>query len=332
MRLLHASRGELVEFIIDDKIPPYAILSHRWEEEEISLHDWKSTPPAQLNNRKGYQKIQKCREQTLRDGLEWVWVDTCCIDKPSSADLSEAINSMFRWYQNSNICYAYLSDVSGGCDMNALDSEFTRSHWFERGWTLQELIAPGVLRFYSKDWEALGDKSELSEILQSITHIQKRYLDSRHLSGASVAKKMSWAANRRTSRTEDIAYCLLGLFDINMPLIYGEGTRAFKRLQEEILRMAPFDHSIFAWGNRVQTQSAEELADNFRSSSEDTSSKESSPLLGLLAPSPREFADSGYVVPDVDTNLAYQINNTVTLPAEDLKCTPGTGRRTPMPR
>ncbi|RYP01527.1 hypothetical protein DL764_006193 [Monosporascus ibericus] len=172
----------------------------------------------------------------------------CCIDKASSAELTEAINSMFRWYRNAEICYAYLSDIPSA---KRIHQKLERSRWFTRGWTLQELIAPAEVVFYSMDWDHVGTKSELSASISSITKIDASFLDSKNLMSASVAQRMSWAAHRETSRPEDIAYCLLGIFDINMPLIYGEGMKAFQRLQEEIIESYPMDYSFFAWGTAV---------------------------------------------------------------------------------
>jgi hypothetical protein len=171
------------------------------------------------------------------------WIDSCCIDKSSSAELSEAINSMYKWYANAQVCYAYLSDVD--VDQNA-ESALRLSQWFSRGWTLQELLAPRVVQFYDKNWLEIGTKQSLSWLLAEITGI-----GSGSLSGDKVltciAQKMSWAARRKTTRAEDLAYCLMGLFDVNMPLLYGEGgQKAFIRLQTEIMATTT-DESIFAW-------------------------------------------------------------------------------------
>ncbi|KAI0898745.1 heterokaryon incompatibility protein-domain-containing protein [Annulohypoxylon nitens] len=313
MWLLHAS-SKTIEYFIDDDYPPYAILSHTWEEEEVSFQDWQGTKSPKLERMKVYQKILYCCTQALRDGLEWVWVDTCCIDKTSSAELSESINSMFRWYQNSTFCYAYLSDVSRDTSLTP-NSEFARSRWHSRGWTLQELIAPKILFFFSKDWCLLGTKSRLSELLHSITHIEPKFLDRSNLDLASVAKKMSWASNRNTSRVEDIAYCLLGIFDINMPLIYGEGKNAFRRLQEEIIKTRFDDHSVFAWGTIVPKPSIEISNKNVLDGIEDLAWSKPRELLGLLAESPRYFADSGMFIPSPIADEFYRNPNSVaTLP------------------
>ena len=233
----------------------------------------------------------------------------CCIDKTSSAELSEAINSMFRWYQNAAVCYAFLSDVPSCLDSSAMKLNLAKSRWFTRGWTLQELIAPANLIFFSMDWNPLGTKSQIHNILSSITGIEKKFLNSENLELASIAKKMSWAASRKTSRIEDIAYSLLGIFDINMPLIYGEGKRAFKRLQEELLKTRTDDHSLFAWGTVVSTPSIKitDLSQYIeRETIQQNQNTVRQPLLGLLAESPRDFSSSGGFIPMPWVSLFYR--------------------------
>ncbi|KAI0468214.1 heterokaryon incompatibility protein-domain-containing protein [Xylaria cf. heliscus] len=237
MRLINTSTFDICEFP-GDSPTDYAILSHTWGEEECTLRDMMLRTGVEL--RKGYAKIRFCCEQAVRDGLSWAWVDTCCIDQTSTAELSEAINSMFRWYSNAKICYAYLADVTD-------QTGFAFSRWFRRGWTLQELIAPKVVQFYSSDWTFLGSKSELECLIQKITGIDGRVLSTGTFGQVCVAKRMSWAAKRDTTRVEDEAYSLMGLFGVNMPLIYGEGKKAFLRLQQEIMRVTD-DQSLFAWG------------------------------------------------------------------------------------
>jgi len=171
------------------------------------------------------------------------WIDTCCIDKTSSAELSEAINSMYRWYQRSQVCYAYLVDVPDAtADHSRPDSLFQQSKWFTRGWTLQELLAPTFVEFYDQNWIEIGTKSSMRTLVQKITNISILV----NIDEACVAEKLSWASTRVTTRIEDLAYCLMGLFDINMPLLYGEGHNAFLRLQLEIWNRTN-DESIFAW-------------------------------------------------------------------------------------
>lgn len=231
----------LVEFFEED-VPPYAILSHTWEEEEVSFALFGSQ---QAQSMKGHAKIESCCRQAYRDGLCYVWVDTCNIDKSSSAELSEAINSMYRWYSASNVCYAYLSDVTE----ETFDT-FTSSRWLTRGWTLQELIAPSEVVFFDAHWRRLKTRQNLAETIAKATNIDSALLSrfsSNTVNDYSVAQRMSWASRRTTTRTEDRAYSLLGIFGINMPLLYGEGTKAFLRLQQEIVRSSP-DQSLLAWG------------------------------------------------------------------------------------
>lgn len=265
---------EMEEFV-GDTSHAYAILSHTWGEEEVSFHQY-STPKARLMA--GYHKIEHSCALASRLRLPYLWVDTCCIDKSSSAELSEAINSMYRWYRDAAACYVYLSDMKR-CEVYQSEAGLYFSNnfpmlqkcrWFTRGWTLQELLAPQDVEFYDQDWVSIGTKKTMWALLSRITGIKPIHLWKSQ--EASVAQKMSWAANRQTTRTEDTAYSLLGLFNVNMPLLYGEGEKAFKRLQHEILRSSN-DESIFAWfDDRVWTS-------------------------GLLAESPANFAKSGDVVP-----------------------------------
>lgn len=206
-----------------------------------------------LMKRIGYSKIINGAEQARGQGCNYLWVDTCCIDKTSSAELQEAINSMYRWYEDAEVCIVYLSDITksrSGDFRTASEiasSAFGSSRWTRRGWTLQELIAPAVCRFYFQDWTLMGEKAEFLEELSEATGIPVHVLeDRRSAREVSVAERMSWAAHRESTRIEDVAYCLLGIFDIHMPLLYGEGEKAFIRLQEEVLKTTD-DYSLFAW-------------------------------------------------------------------------------------
>ncbi|KAH7114708.1 hypothetical protein B0J13DRAFT_488008, partial [Dactylonectria estremocensis] len=260
MRLLNTRNFEVKEFR-DDEVPRYAILSHTWDEEEVSLQDLEGTRAA---NKKGYQKVKSCCSRALADEFEYIWIDTCCIDKTSSAELSEAINSMYRWYQEADVCYSYLADVPS-------KAKFPGSRWFTRGWTLQELIAPPTLIFLDEEWKELGTKASLRQDISDRTGIPVGILtEDDDLETFCIAQRMSWAAGRETSRIEDRAYCLLGIFGINMSLIYGERESAFTRLQEEIMRVSD-DQSLFAWKS----------PDNHG---------------GLLATSPAAFIGSGNIV------------------------------------
>src|SRR3984885_3787830 len=256
MRLLNTETLKLEEFG-GNQVPPYAILSHKWGEYEITLPDVEAD---RARNMLGYSKIENTCSVAHKDGFGYVWIDTCCIDKTSSAELSEAINSMYRWYQEAEVCYAYLADV-------VPNAKSLESRWFTRGWTLQELIAPSNVIFLNEQWQEIGTKSSLRQELYNITRIPISILLGDDLNHASIAQRMSWASKRETTRVEDLAYCLMGIFSIHMPLLYGERERAFVRLQEEIMKISD-DHSLFAW-----------------KSTEDHS--------GLLATSPIAFVDSG---------------------------------------
>ncbi|KAG4428261.1 hypothetical protein IFR05_016257 [Cadophora sp. M221] len=241
MRLLHFNNDgdfSLTEFFEDD-IPEYAILSHRWGAEEVTFKDITyGTSKAKA----GYGKIQFCGEQARRDGLEYFWVNTYCIDKSSSAELSEAINSMFRWYQKATRCYVYLSDVSTrerkASDASAectWESALRASKWFTRGWTLQELLAPRSVEFFSREGNQLGNKRTLEQQIHEITGVPATALRENPLSQFDIDERFSWAKSRQTTRGEDKAYSLFGIFDVQMPLLYGEGeVKAFQRLREAI--------------------------------------------------------------------------------------------------
>lgn len=240
MRLLVTETRELKEF--PGSPPSYAIFSHRWREEEVTFKDL-SRPDVQ--SMEGYSKFSEACETAQFLGFDYLWIDTCCIDKSDNVELSEAINSMYNWYMNSGICFAYLDDVT----RKNLSEEFSGSEWFSRGWTLQELIAPAEVLFFDRNWTLLGTRASLATYVELASGIERILLLTRRFDGVSVAKKMSWASRRVTTRLEDEAYCLMGMFNVNMPAIYGEGRRAFIRLQEEILKQTN-DHSIFAWGFR----------------------------------------------------------------------------------
>lgn len=300
MRLINVKTSRLEEFP-GSSVPPYAILSHTWgpDSEELNFRD---VEMGNINKPGiGSLKFRGCSQLAAKDGLGYAWIDTCCIDKTNLVELSEAINSMFRWYQSAAICYAFLSDVPGDQNPQEEGSTFRKSRWFRRGWTLQEILAPKKLRFYGivalsgafsvqaapdgnevHDWRLLGTKGNMSTTISSITGIPREYLlGIVQLHDASVAQRMSWAAHRETKRKEDLAYCLLGIFNITMPMIYGEGCdRAFFRLQEQIMKLTR-DDSILAWG-----------FDN-----EPPANKTCTATSGrAMARSPLDFANSGHII------------------------------------
>lgn len=246
MRLLYKTGGGSFRHTKDlgrNERPEYAILSHTWfldDEKEVTYKDFLQGT-AQFK-KEGYAKIQFCGEQAAKDGLDYFWLDTCCIDKPNSSELLEAITSMFSWYRDASRCYVYLSDVSVGDSVDPTESPpvylwesaFRKSRWFTRGWTLQELIAPRSVEFFSKEGVKLGNKTDLIHIIHEITKIPIEALQGKPLSTFTVEERLSWAEHRQTKRTEDKAYCMLGIFGIFMPLIYGEGANASTRLKRQI--------------------------------------------------------------------------------------------------
>ncbi|KAK5685129.1 hypothetical protein LTS10_003205 [Elasticomyces elasticus] len=300
MRLLNLHSLQFEEFYGEYDTPPYAILSHRWTKHEVSYHDFVNGCNESSD---GYRKIldfcafarsratrvwNQERQSFEHVALQWGWLDTICIDKTSSQEVSESINSMFAWYEKAAVCYAFLGDVPAldeGFDVVA--EAFVGSEWFERGWTLQELLAPPDVIFCNQAWQVLGHKCThveekcpvvLYELAHQSLHFHKEpqlactgedhkyiygpslnaeisersridpcYLEEKpHAFQASVACRLSWAARRRTTRVEDRAYCMLGILQVNMPLLYGEGSGAFGRLQEELIRRSS-DQSIFGW-------------------------------------------------------------------------------------
>ncbi|KAF4893100.1 Vegetative incompatibility protein HET-E-1 [Colletotrichum fructicola] len=254
-------------------------------------------PTDEIRGRAGYKKIQKCAEISRKIwDCDFTWVDTCCIDKTSSSELSESINSMYAWYRDSYICFAYLEDFH---DVN-ISQVSQKTRWFTRGWTLQELLAPEEVIFFSASWKRIGNKKSHLPSLESITGIDQSILKMNKLQGVSVAKKMKWVANRTTTKKEDLAYCMLGIFGVILPLLYGEGDKAFTRLQEEIMRNSE-DVTLFLW------ISLNENAGYSR---------------GALAHHPNEFADS--TAPNTPMNVLdepYQMTNKglqITTPLMEL--------------
>jgi len=263
-------RAKVLEFC-DDEVTKYAILSHRWIGQEVEydeiveLAKMDEEKRDEIRQRDGYRKILDSCNQAKKDRYEWLWVDTCCIDKRSSAELSEAINSMYRWYENAQVCYAYLHDVLDSSFPVACNNERYANgwpEWFSRGWTLQEMIAPSNVQFFNTTWQAIGDKRTLASTLKEITGVPEHVLtDGLYGDSPCVAQIMSWAANRTTTRVEDRAYSLMGLLDVNMPMLYGEGKKAFHRLQLEIIRTSN-DQSIFAWSWNQEVRTGNILADD----------------------------------------------------------------------
>lgn len=296
MRLINTKTLEIREH--GDRPPPYAILSHTWGHEEVTFQD--CTPnPHKASSKYGYAKFRGACAQAQKDGYDHLWIDANCINKASSTELYEAINSMFKWCGRAHRCYAFLSDVPD--DAVHLDKRsgtprvteaFRRSKWFTRGWTLQELLAPEDVVFFSRNWRRLGTKIDLQIPLSEITHVPIDYLvNKRELRTASVAQRMSWMSTRVTTQAEDMAYSMLGILGTFIPVIYGEGTHAFLRLQEAIMERLD-DHSIFCWEWDHTVDPS---------------------WVSVFAPSPRAFANSGKYSPKLwdngDVATPYHIRN-----------------------
>ncbi|KAF4340691.1 beta transducin [Fusarium beomiforme] len=284
MRLINVENLTLETFI-GEKIPPYAILSHRWgnDDQEVTFNDMIGGNTDKV----GMKKVEGCCRQAKKDDLKYAWIDSCCINKESSKELDEAINSMFQWYRRAAVCYTYMVDVSLQQDIWDTKSNFFTSSWFTRGWTLQELLAPSELRFYDQTWAPIGTKEDLVSEIEDITGIPRKFLLGWvDFHQASVAQRMSWASKRTTKREEDIAYCLLGIFNVTMPMIYGEGHKAFERLQLKIMEQTT-DDSILAWGVKVQGMEVKGQTDRV----------ENSTSAGIFASSPADFAKCGRIVP-----------------------------------
>jgi hypothetical protein len=295
MRLLNTESYKLENFS-GPKIPSYAILSHTWGDGEVLFQDMVA---GRGFAKSGWNKITgACKTaRRSRPPYRYIWIDTCCIDKTSSAELSEAINSMYRWYQGAAVCYAYLEDVKDWRQQaEPLEDALQNARWFSRGWTLQELIAPANVVFFAADWDFVGTKDSLRYTISSITGINVEIiLKPQLLPTMSVARRMSWAAYRETTRVEDVAYCLMGIFGVNMPLLYGEGTKAFIRLQEEIIKDSE-DQSLFAWqypGDSGITEESKYMLENE----------------GILADHPAAFKNSSGIVSYRTNHATYATTN-----------------------
>ncbi|CAK7224042.1 hypothetical protein SBRCBS47491_005414 [Sporothrix bragantina] len=312
MRLLDTASLQVVHFLESSRnntqlgaelndhstlaVPRYAILSHTWEEDEVTFQDMaRAEEDEAVRQKKGYKKIEKSCELARGEGLEYIWIDTCCIDKTNSTELFEAINSMFNWYRNAWVCYVYLADAFGDSVVykNPRRMHVDMYRWYSRGWTLQELVASRNISFYNEYWNSMGTKAEHILEIAKGTGIDPATLAAGadledHLSRISVARRMHWLAYRETTRPEDLAYCMLGIFGIHMPVLYGEGDRAFLRLQEELLKSID-DQSLFAWKEDDSLDYyRDDYGDSFR-------------RWGLLARSPADFRVASSVARFRDT-------------------------------
>ncbi|KAI0654004.1 heterokaryon incompatibility protein-domain-containing protein [Cubamyces menziesii] len=327
MRLLNTKSARVVLFPNPDDLPPYAILSHVWQQHEQSFQDVEALRDDPDRFSLLPEKIRRFCQFAQREGFEWIWIDTCCIDKTSSAELSEAINSMYRWYSEAVICYVYLHDVSTRPTTIAFEDRFSSSVWFTRGWTLQELVAPLSVAFLADDWKLLGTKEQWALLLERRTGVDRNVLTcATFLDDVSVARRMSWAAGRRTTRPEDRAYSLMGLFGVHMTTIYGEGeAKAFRRLQEEILKQCAPDQSIFAWGSfnlydvtmlrlhHNQSSSNNAVLTDFGEGSAKAQARV------LLAPSPDSFQNARDIVSLTQDEFNQILGTDISIPPPDIR-------------
>ncbi|KAK4172222.1 hypothetical protein QBC36DRAFT_390586 [Triangularia setosa] len=272
-----------------------------------------------VEQKAGYAKLNYACTQASKDGHSYIWIDTVCIDRSSSSELSEALNSMFGWYQKAAVCYAYLDDVhfdNYTSGYRTWKDDFSASRWFTRGWTLQELVAPKKLIFYAHGWRLLGTKSSLVKTVEKITGIEEMVLlEPKLVHNSSIAQRMAWAAGRETTRAEDVAYCLLGLFGVNLPIIYGEGhEKSFLRLQEEIIRRTD-DQSIFAWGALGKEDKSSKRAQthpNMPPEFDDLDFEALSGTMPVLARSPADFKGMEKIVvspPSTEPASDYAMTN-----------------------
>ncbi|KAL1909839.1 hypothetical protein Sste5344_004346 [Sporothrix stenoceras] len=279
----------------------YAILSHTWKSvasDEVLYSDIKPNGLAGCPDKPGKHKVKGCCQQAKAEGFKYVWIDSCCIDKSNAVELGEAINSMYRWYRESSICYVYMEDVPNEDDVLEPGAAFSQSRWFTRGWTLQEMLAPVELHFYNTSWNIIAAKQDIIHELEAITGVPRQSLldFDPNTTQATVAQRMSWASCRTTTRDEDRSYSLLGLFDVNLPMIYGEGGRnAFVRLQQAVMEKTR-DNSIFAWGlTDGSTNKAKRRPLSMASTGSDVATDD---LVseGIWASSPSDFSRCGKVV------------------------------------
>ncbi|KAH7303508.1 hypothetical protein B0I35DRAFT_446711 [Stachybotrys elegans] len=297
IRLINNHTLRLESFLGND-VPEYAILSHTWDPDgEVTFQEllrFNHMTDHKFYDRRKYAKILNTCTQARKDGIRYSWIDSCCIDKTSSSELSEAINSMYNWSQDARICYAFLTDFDlRDATDNNLEAALRKCRWFTRGWCLQELLAPANVQFFDSAWRHIGFKLSMCPLLSRITSIDEGVLNgSVPIASIPVARRMSWAAQRHTTRVEDMAYSLFGIFNLRMPMLYGEGLHAFRRLQEGIIESSN-DLSILAISSKPVGDD-----DELRS-----------PFLGLLAASPRDFEACGNLTytgtgPNLDDTFA----------------------------
>lgn len=214
---------------LEHDIPHYAIFSHTWSLDEDDEVQFEDIVHKTAHLKSAYSKVQFCMDQAAKDGLTYCWIDTCCINRANESELSQAIRSMFRWYQGSSKCYVYLSDVSDLQSDEDIAGAFRSSRWFERGWTVQELLAPTLLEFFTRSGNRIGDREELGRIICERTGIPASALEGQSMKDFGIDERLSWFQYRHTRRAEDMIYATFGLFDVHVPVLYGEGVESARR-------------------------------------------------------------------------------------------------------
>ncbi|KAK3991124.1 heterokaryon incompatibility protein-domain-containing protein [Cladorrhinum sp. PSN332] len=302
MRLINTTTLRLEGQSLSPPASRYGVLSHTWgtTNSEVTYEEM-SSGDTRAQQKSGWVKIQQACHHASELGLQYLWVDTCCIDKSNVVEITDAINSMFEWFKGSATCLVYLDDISSESSGDSIAT----ARWFTRGWTLQELIAPPEVRFYSREWNFIGSRFTRSKEIFEITGVDPFVLGGGDIKRVCAARRMFWASRRFTTRGEDLAYCLLGIFDVNMPMQYGEGAeRAFRRLQEAIIRSygrsvdepTSVDLSIFAWQDGFDWEGSglDAIFDRYGGV---LKFKQTSRMSGLLADSPADFERCGSVFP-----------------------------------
>ncbi|KAF5371729.1 hypothetical protein D9758_003400 [Tetrapyrgos nigripes] len=244
LRLIDTRTCKLVDFTENEHIPAYAILSHRWfRDQEVQYEDFLELQP-ETRKKLGYRRIRGACKQAFLDGHNYIWIDTCCINQNNADEVSRNINSMYFYYHNSTVCYAYLVDVYTPKYKHESSQAGLWSHskWFTRGWSLQELLAPRKVVFFNADWELIGDKAQLKYSISRLTGIPRSVLDgSSPIEDVNIEERMTWCAGRQTTKPPDLAYCLLGILGVFMVPDYTEDARtAFQRLQRILVRCYPY--------------------------------------------------------------------------------------------
>lgn len=230
LRLDPVKRTWVLEDFSGPRVPFYAVFSHTWgsDEEEVKFEDLVNGQQTyDSTSKSGFEKLRFCHAQAEKDGLLYFWIDTCCIKKSDSSELQRSLASMFFWYQRATRCYALLSDVSihdsDGASERKWERAFAKSRWFKRGWTLQELLAPSSVYFFSWENILIGDKKDLAATISNVTQIPDSALSGVEMSRFSKDERMAWTTGRTTTVPEDNAYCLIGIFDVELHMLYAEG-------------------------------------------------------------------------------------------------------------